>query len=72
MTEGPDCPLQDHVGLVGQNDERPNGRNLESRNLEEVTKSREDALQVDQKEKRRQSGARKSVQFSDALVDNLA
>lgn len=67
MTKGPDWALQDDVGLIGQDEERPSGRNLEK-----VTKS-SDGLQdqvVEEKDKR-QSGARKSVQFSDTLVDNL-
>jgi len=44
-------------------DERPNARNLESRNLEKVTKSDREGV-IGQKQK--QPGARKSVQFSDS------
>ena len=44
-------------------DERSNERNLESRNLEKVTKSDREGV-IGQKEK--QPGARKSVQFSDS------
>ena len=72
MTKRRDWTLQDDVEVIGQDEERPSGRNLESRNPEKVTKST-DALQdqVGQEKDKRQPGARKSVQFSDALVDNL-
>ena len=72
MTNRQDWTLQDDVEVIGQDEERPSGGNLESRNTEKVTKST-DALQdqVGQEKDKRQPGARKSVQFSDALVDNL-